>query len=265
MAGEKRKAAFVLVSSAHGTMIVNRLDYQIIEGNRLVGVGSQLLDNSMWNPQEIGDVTALLGLRRKYFGDGVFAVDCGANIGVHTIEWATTMTGWGSVLAIEAQERLFYALAGNIALNNCFNARAIHAAVAAQNGTLRIPTPDYLRPANFGGLSLKPSAQNEPIGQDIDYAGANLAEINTIAFDSLELARLDLIKIDVEGMEEEVLAGAAQTLSEKRPILHIEWIKSSKERISEILQRLDYAIFAKGINLVAIHKSDPCLGHVKQT
>jgi FkbM family methyltransferase len=265
MAGGNRKAAFVLVSTNHGAMILNRLDYQIVEGNRTIGVGSQLLDYSTWNPQELGDVTALLGLRRKYYGDGVFAVDCGANIGLHTIEWATTMTGWGSVLAIEAQERLFYALAGNIALNNCFNARAIHAAVAAQKGTLRIPAPDYLRPANFGGLSLKPFVKNESIGQDIDYAGADLAEINTITLDSLESPRLDLIKIDVEGMEEEVLAGAARTLSEKRPILHIEWIKSSKERISEILQRLDYAIFAKGINLVAIHKNDPCLGHVKQT
>ena len=30
----------------------------------------------------------LLALRRRHFGDGVIAVDCGANIGVHTVEWA---------------------------------------------------------------------------------------------------------------------------------------------------------------------------------
>ena len=69
--------------------------------------------------------------RRQYFGDGVVLVDCGANIGVHTVECAVEMTGWGSVLAIAAQERLYYALAGNIALNNCFNARALDAPVAA--------------------------------------------------------------------------------------------------------------------------------------
>jgi FkbM family methyltransferase len=50
------------------------------------------------------------------------AIDCGANIGTHTIEWAKKMTGWGAVIGIEAQERIFYALAGNIAINNCFNA-----------------------------------------------------------------------------------------------------------------------------------------------
>jgi hypothetical protein len=49
-------------------------------------------------------------LRRQYFKDGVVVIDCGANIGAHTIEWGKRMTGWGSVLAIEAQERIYYAL-----------------------------------------------------------------------------------------------------------------------------------------------------------
>ena len=77
----------------------------------------------------------ILALRRRHYGEGVLAIDCGANIGVHTIEWAKAMTGWGSVLAIEAQERIYYALAGNIAINNCFNAFAIHAAVSSESGT----------------------------------------------------------------------------------------------------------------------------------
>jgi FkbM family methyltransferase len=54
------------------------------------------------------------------------------------------MHGWGQVIAIEAQERVYYALAGNIAINNCFNARAMLAAVGNQSGVLRIPRPDYL-------------------------------------------------------------------------------------------------------------------------
>ena len=47
----------------------------------------------------------------------------GANIGVHTVEWARHMYGWGNVIAIEAQERLYYSLCGNISLNNCLNVR----------------------------------------------------------------------------------------------------------------------------------------------
>ena len=32
------------------------------------------------------------------------------------------MFGWGTVIAIEAQERVYYALCGNITINNCLNA-----------------------------------------------------------------------------------------------------------------------------------------------
>lgn len=35
------------------------------------------------------------------------------------------MAGWGAVIGIEAQQSIFYALAGNIAINNCFNAKAV--------------------------------------------------------------------------------------------------------------------------------------------
>ena len=83
------------------------------------------------------------------------AIDCGANIGVHTVEWATAMTGWGSVVAIEAQERIYYALAGNIAINNCFNAIALHAAVSSETGIMQIPNPDYFTPSSFGSLELR--------------------------------------------------------------------------------------------------------------
>ena len=88
----------------------------------------------LYDPNEVTLLLSLLDLRRKYYGDGVVAVDCGANLGVHTIEWAKHMTGWGVVLAFEAQERIYYALAGNIAINNCFNARAINAAVSNRAG-----------------------------------------------------------------------------------------------------------------------------------
>jgi hypothetical protein len=59
------------------------------------------------------------------------------------------MRGWGMVLAVEAQERVFYALAGNIALQNCFNARALWAALGDAPGELSIPEPDYTKQASL--------------------------------------------------------------------------------------------------------------------
>jgi FkbM family methyltransferase len=95
----------------------------------------------------------LLELRPNHNGDGVVAIDCGANIGVHTVEWAIAMTGWGSVVSIEAQERIYYALVGNIAINNCFNAIAMHGAVSVEAGNMKIPMPNYTAASSFGSLN----------------------------------------------------------------------------------------------------------------
>jgi FkbM family methyltransferase len=258
-----RKVAFVLVSSDHGSLIVNRLDYRMVDETRGFGVGWQILEASAFDPQEVGAALAILRLRRQHYGDGVVAIDCGANIGVHTIEWARRMTGWGSVIAVEAQERIFYALAGNIALNNCFNARAIFAAVASENGVMRIPTPDYLRPASFGSLELKQREGTEFIGQAIDYSEQGATEIRAMTLDSLALSRVDLIKIDVEGMELEVLAGAHDLIQRHRPVLIVESIKIDQNKLRAWFDEFDYTTFSIGINVLAVHQGDKTLGHIK--
>jgi FkbM family methyltransferase len=263
MRNPSHKIAFVLASSDHGAVIVNRFDYRMIDNARGYGVGFQILEKSAYDPGEVDLVLSALELRRKYFGDGVVAIDCGANIGVHTIEWARRMTDWGTVVAIEAQERIFYALAGNIAINNCFNAKAVFAAVSSTNGTMRVPNPDYLQPSSFGSLELSRRATTEFIGQSIDYSKEKTSEIRTLTVDSFALDRIDLIKIDVEGMELDVLEGAAQSVMRCHPVLLVEAIKADKARLQEWLQRNEYHSFDAGPNILAIHQNDKTLDHVK--
>ncbi|WP_228488025.1 hypothetical protein [Rhodocyclus gracilis] len=86
MANTQRPIPFILISSNHGTMIINRHDYQMVDQKNGYGVGYQLLNTSSCEPQEIDFALALLKKRRAAFGDGVMAIDCGANVGVHTIE-----------------------------------------------------------------------------------------------------------------------------------------------------------------------------------
>src|SRR5258708_31754440 len=196
MANPSRKLAFVTAATDHGTFIVNRFDQMIVGGNAGYGVGLQLLENAHYDPDEVKLLRRALDLRHQRYGDGGVAIDCGANVGVHTIEWAKHMTAWGAVLAIEAQERIHYALAGNIAINNCFNARAIHAAVSERAGTMKIPVLNYSATASFGSLELKPRNATEFIGQAIDYSESKMVDVPTVNLDSLNLARADLIKID---------------------------------------------------------------------
>ena len=217
-------------------------------------------------PTEVNLLLQVLDLRRRLYGDGVVAVDCGANIGVHTVEWAKHMGGWGAVLAvlaIEAQERIFYALAGNIAINNCFNARAIHAAVSSQPGTMKIPVPNYGAAGSFGSLELKQRANTEFIGQPIDYSEDKMVSVRTVSLDSFDLPRIDLIKIDVERMELDVLAGGANCLGSRRPILLIETIKCDKNALRAALQQLGYIAIEAGMNFLAVHNADKCLAEIR--
>jgi FkbM family methyltransferase len=256
-----RKLAFVLASSNHGTMIVNRFDYRMVDSERGFGVGFQILETASFDPTEVKLVVDLLGLRRQHYGDGVVAIDCGANIGVHTIEWAMAMTGWGSVLAIEAQERVYYALAGNIAINNCFNAVAVHGAVSSESGTLQIPNPNYFVPSSFGSLELRQRQGNEFIGQPIDYE--NTVTVRKLAIDEFNLPRVDLIKIDVEGMEVEALEGASRTIDRSHPIMLIERIKADDAKLRQWLNERGYQIIEAGINLLAVHDSDKTLTNIR--
>lgn len=256
-----RPVAFVLTSTNHGTMLVNRHDYRLV-GNSGFGVGYQILNTSSFDQSEIDLAVQLIELRKRNFGPGVVAIDCGANIGAHTIEWAKYMAGWGEVLAFEAQERIFYALAGNITLNNCFNARAIWAAVGSSAGSIGVPVPDYFKPSSFGSLEIRKTAKTEFIGQEIDYSDDKLRKTQMVAIDDYNLPRLDFLKIDIEGMEMEALNGARKTIARTKPIMLIERIKTSNEQMNVFLHEHGYRINPLGMNTLAIHESDPTVNQI---
>ncbi len=239
--------AFCLVNSDHGPMLVNRFDYH---GDN--GVSKQILDHGNYDPGEVGTLKYLLKLARKHNGDGVVALDGGANIGVHSVEWARLMKEWGSVLAIEAQERIFYALAGNLTLQNCFNARAVLGAIGDICGNLSFPEPDYTKPGSFGSFELRPGSSPEFLGQPVDYTRPTLT-VRQFTLDSLELPRVDLIKLDLEGMEQAALDGADETIKRCKPVMCVEIIKSDKAAIIAWLKNRGYRLLELGMNVIAVH------------
>lgn len=254
--------AFCLVSSDHGPLIVNRFDYNHIFNGDYYGVGAQILETGHYDPSDVTMLKSLLALRRQHFGNGVVALDLGANIGVHSVEWAKLMKGWGGVISVEAQERIFYALAGNLTLQNCLNARAIWAAVDETCGELSFPEPDYTQNGSFGSLELKARMGGEFIGQPIDYDKPSLT-VRTISVDSLGLSRVDLIKMDLEGMEVEGLRGAQDTIKRCLPVMFVETVKADKDKVTQFLEAFGYVVMPSGMNVLAIHKDDKALESVK--
>jgi len=250
--------SFVLINSDYGALIINRLD----RNPENMGVGAQIMDHGCYDPGELDDIKNFLLFRREVYGNGVTMLDCGANIGATSLPAARLMKDWGRVIAVEAQERIYYALAGNIALHNLYNVKATLGAISDRCGEMTVPVPDYTKPGSFGSLELKDRVHRENIGQDISYDYL-AATVPCFTIDSLKLERLDFLKMDIEGMEIEGIAGAAETLRTCKPILQIEAIKVDGDGLVKALEKFGYLTMPVDKNIIGIHRDDKCAGLVK--
>lgn len=249
----KRSVNFILASTDQGTFIVNRNDYNLDAQNNRYGVGWNLFGHSSWEKETLDLTCRLLTERWKQKKVDMTILDCGANIGIHSVHWARHCYGWGKVKAYEAQPTLFYALAGNSVINNLSNIEPYNLAIGQRKGQILVPNLDYSQPTSFGSLELDPSREHENIGQPVDYEQG--IEVNMISIDSLNTSA-DLIKLDIEGMELDALRGAVNTIKNNRPIMLIEVIKSNRIELTEWLTVHGYLTYPFGADIVCIHQDD---------
>lgn len=148
-------------------------------------------------------------------------IDVGANFGYFTCLMARFAPA-GRVIAIEPDRKVFELVRDNIAINGFAGfASAIHAAAADTEGELAL----YRRTTRSGNTSILAASE-----QFTDLLGEPTAErftVRSMPIDRIapELqGRVDLMKIDVEGAEPLVLAGARRTIADN-PRLQIvmEW------------------------------------------
>ncbi len=90
-----------------------------------------------------------------------------------------------------------------------------------------------------------------------------MTDVRMVHLDSFNFPRLDLLKIDVEGMELEVLEGAAKCIGENRPIMLVEALKTDPTALRARLEGFGYTVFPAGMNFIAFHKEDKCMEGVK--
>ncbi len=140
--------------------------------------------------------------------------DIGANIGNHTVYFGKMM-GVGRVLCFEPQPVCYATLTTNIDLNGLSNhATAYNCMVGAVTGNGRIAR---FNSRNLGGTAFEPA---------VDGTVPMFALDDVISAD--DLAALDLIKIDVEGMQGEVLKGAEGVLDARKPALWVEILEKDR-------------------------------------
>lgn len=172
--------------------------------------------------QKYGEFSVLeMDIFKQVCVPGSVIIEAGANIGAHTVGLARLAGPEGRVLAFEPQRLVFQTLCANVALNSLVNVDCYWAALGSQEGVVTVPEADPNQPSNFGGVSLLGAGKGIPI--------------SCLTLDRfVGLPRVNLVKIDVEGMEGAVLRGAEQILKKFKPLLYVE---NDRADLSEALIR----------------------------
>jgi FkbM family methyltransferase len=145
-------------------------------------------------------------------GGGVI-VDVGANIGVFTVACARAVGSRGQVIAIEPSPTTFAKLQLTCRRLRIDNVELVSVAAADVNGTRGLVVGDHSDPLRQHLADARPATSRDIVRVEArridDVCGGRVADVS-------------LVKIDVEGHELAVLAGARRILANRRAALLVE-------------------------------------------
>jgi FkbM family methyltransferase len=182
-----------------------RLELRLYLGNdisRLAFVGGAI------DPNELAFLDRVLET-------GMTFLDCGANEGIYTIFAAKRVGPRGEVWAFEPSRRELDRLQANIKLNR-LKAQVFPVALAESTGKEALTVAGY---GHEGHNTLGAFAYEgtEAVGKE----SVGVTRIDEVVA-RRNPARIDVIKLDVEGAEYRVLQGATETLRRFKPTLLLE-------------------------------------------
>ncbi|WP_203323184.1 FkbM family methyltransferase [Pseudoxanthomonas beigongshangi] len=192
-------------------------EIEFVFSSREDHIAKSIIDgNAFYEEEMLLSLAALLA-------PGDLVVDAGANIGNHSIFFAKCVGC--RVLAFEPIEETFNLLQKNIALNEVQHLVSPRkSGLGRASAKARVASFD---PTNIGGTSLA-------LGSD--------GEIDVVSIDELNLEeKVSLLKVDVEGMDLDVLQGARKTLLKDRPWVVCEAATASQRMaISSFMAEMGY-------------------------
>lgn len=183
-------------------------------------IGLSFREYGEWAPGE-------LAILNKVINSGDTIIDVGANVGFHTLFFSLKVQSSGTVIAFEPHDINHQLLTLNCIINNLENTK-IHKALAGSKTEVVMLENNQTDIRNLGAASFAGNKGNAASG----------SPYMKLKLDDLHLPNCKLIKIDVEGMELEVISGALETISENKPILFYE--QNSVENFHEIQKILNH-------------------------
>lgn len=179
----------------------------------------------------------------KYVKDKAVCLDVGANIGNHSLYFASVLNA-KKVYSFEPVKLTHSILKKNISLNKLEDVISIFECGLGSENTKAEIIYDGLQDNNLGGTALSESTTGD---------------IEIRKLDDIQIPeKIDFIKIDVERMENLVLAGAKETIVRDKPILWIEIFEDKYETVSRILTEYGYKQMEilSGDNYLFIHQGN---------
>lgn len=219
----------IQLQTNHGPFIMNRHDLH--QPYAIVQTGRPHIEHEIQKLLAISDMLP----------EAPLMLDAGANIGLISIPLARRLQPRGGrVVAFEPQRLIYYMLAGNAALAGISNIFCHQIALSNKTDTILVPDTDPEQRQDFGAVSLMAKE-------------ANGVFVQALPIDNLGLDRLDLIKLDVEGMELVVLEGALETIAQFRPLIWIEIWPANYESVTRWMHEHDYNLLTfDALNFCAI-------------
>jgi FkbM family methyltransferase len=154
-------------------------------------------------------------LLQRVIKPGMTFIDAGANMGLYSIFAARRVGARGKVLALEPSGREFEILQRNVKLNLLTNVITIRKAVS-----------DRASEVELSVAPLEKSGHNTLGAFGYDTPLAHRERVQAERLDDIVygegLARVDVIKMDIEGAEMAALRGAVETLRQFKPVLILE-------------------------------------------
>lgn len=202
---------------------------------RLYHQGSATERGALLNPDY--NIEELRFLRAHLPQGGVF-VDVGANVGTYALALARDAGPNGKVIAIEPHPVTHARLAFNNAASGYAQVKLVQAAAGADDGELLIETDGD----NLGASHI---VSGDASGKAIAVPSLRLQRI----LEEAAVARVDALKIDVEGYEDRVLTGffknAPRSLWPKAVVIeHLSSDEWQNDCIADMVAR-GYAIAGK--------------------
>jgi FkbM family methyltransferase len=183
-------------------------------------------------------VLELLGELCERTGHVARMIDVGANIGNHSIGMAETFS---KIEAVEPHPVLFKILQANVAVNGLGTKITCHhvgladenttgtlVESASEHGLSRVRERSVLAPEVFG-------LSKDSFGEEHTVELVSASEFVTQFSEDLDKT---FIKIDVEGMEGEIIGALSGILSTHTPLVGFEWFTASQPDLGRFVEGL---------------------------